>query len=364
MEKVRLAQIGVNHPHAAAFRETLLLIPQVEVVALCDADPAGVRPLIRPALQNVPFYGDLSTLLHQERPEAVLITLPNDLTPPAIVQSAAAGTHVYAEKPCARNSSEFRPAMEAIRRAGVRFATGYLRRFSPVGLAIREMVQQGVLGRLVSIEARWITTSVRMRSDTMRMRNPDHFLFSRERSGGGILHWLGCHWLDFMRWVTSSEVTEVASVVASLSGHPISVEDTASLALRFTNGMVGSLHCSYVTEKAVDQLFFGLRGSLGWVTWEGNQPECIARSAHPSWQAAPLRRMRFEPDPIGGYGGGVGLAAIRNFIASIRGNAQPVFRCEDALHVLEVLDAAHESATTGRTVQLGPGSTHAGEPGA
>ena len=213
----------------------------------------------------------------------------------------------------------------------------------------------------MSIEARWITTAVRPRPDPAQMRNPDHYLFKAERSGGGILHWLGCHWLDFMRWVAASEVAEVSAVMSTLSEYPISVEDTASLSLRYTNDMVGSLHCGYVTDQATDQLFFGLRGSLGWVTWERDQPEFVARSIHPSWETAPLRRMRFESEPIGGYVGATGLAAMKHFVASFRDGLKPAFRCEDALRVLDVLDAAHDSAATGRRVKLQPRASAGGE---
>ena len=352
MDRVRLAHIGVNHPHAAGFLGTLQLLPEIEVVAFADPQRDVARSLIPQALQKVPLYGDVGTLLRKERPEAVLVTLSNDLTPDAIVEAAESGAHIYAEKPCARTAAEFEPAMAAIRRADVRFATGYMRRFSPVGLAIRDIVRQGLLGRLMSIEARWITTGVRPRPDRAQMRNPDHYLFKAERSGGGILHWLGCHWLDFMRWVTASQVAEVTAVLSTLSDYPISVEDTASLSLRYTNDMVGSLHCSYVTDQATDQLFFGLRGSLGWVNWERDQPEFVARSIHPAWRAAPLRRTRFESEPIGGYCGATGLAAMKHFVASFRGDARPVFESEDAMRVLEVLDAAHDSAKTGRRVQL------------
>ena len=332
-------------------------------MAFYDPEPDEAHSLVPEALQHVPLYGDASTLLIEQRPEAVLITLPNDLTPDAIILSAESGAHIYAEKPCARTGVELEPAMEAIRRAGVRFATGYLRRFSPVGLAIRDMVQQGLLGRLVSVEARWITTGVRPRPDAMQMRNPDHYLFAAQRSGGGILHWLGCHWLDFMRWATTSDVTEVAAVMATLSDRPIDVEDTASLSLRYANDMVGSLHCAYVTDKATDQVFFGLRGTLGWVNWERDQPEFVARSIHPAWRAAPLRRMRFESEPVGGYLGATGLAAMKHFVDSFRGDAEPAFECEDAYRVLQVLDAAHESDTTGQRVKLQAPATSAGRNG-
>jgi predicted dehydrogenase len=308
-----------------------------------------VRPLIPSSLQDVPLYGDLDTLLAQERPEAVLIALANDVTPEAIVRAAESGAHVYAEKPCARTAGEFLPALEAMRKAGVQFATGYLRRSSPVGQAIKDMVDEGLLGRLVSIEARWITTSV-------TVRDPAHYYFSRERSGGGILHWLGCHWLDLMRWVSSAEVVEVAAILDTLSGEAIGVEDAVALVLRYSNGwtqpggMVGSLHCAYVTDRATDQLFFGLRGTLGWVEWQKSGPDLVAHSAHPAWATAPTRVLRFEPEPVGGYGGAQGISTLRRFIASFREGVCPAFVAEDALRILEVLDAAHASAASGRRV--------------
>jgi predicted dehydrogenase len=351
--QVRLAHIGLNHTHAHGFLQSLLLVPEVKVIALYDPDPVAARALIEgvPAALDVPLYEDLALLFERERPEAVLITLPNDATPAAIVQAAEAGAHVYAEKPCARTAAEFAAAALAVRETGVQFSTGYLRRFSPAGRAIKEIVDQGLLGRLASIEARWITTSV-------DKRDPGHYLFSRERSGGGILHWLGCHWLDFMRWVSSAEVSEVSAILGSCDGAAIDVEDTAVVALRYqggwagTGGMLGSLHCSYVTDQATDQLFFGLRGTLGWIYWGKSGPEFVAHSAHPAWRTAPTRVFRYEAGPAAGYGGAQGIVALQAFIAAFRQGAPPSFTTDDALRVLQVLDAAHESASTGRRVIL------------
>ena len=342
---VRIAQIGIDHPHAAGFRETMMLMPEVELVAFYDPDPAQARGLLQPELCHLPTYRSLPVLLRETRPEAVMITLPNAATPGAVVQAAEAGVHVYAEKPCARTAAEFLPALEAVREAGVQFATGYLRRASPVGQAIRQIVEQGLLGRLVSVEARWITTSV-------QRRNPAHFLFDEARSGGGILHWLGCHWLDFMSWCTGAEVTEVSAILDTLSGAKIGVEDMAALALRYDTGMIGTLHCGYVTDKATTQLFFGLRGTLGWLEWQRMDDGFAAHSTHPDWMAAPTRVFQFDSEPVGGYLGATGLVALRRFIASFREGATPWFRADDALRVLRVLDAAHESSLTGRRVAI------------
>ena len=220
----------------------------------------------------------------------------------------------------------------------------------PAGQAIKRIVDDRVLGRLISVEARWITTSV-------ARRGPASFYFDRARSGGGMLNWLGCHYLDYMCWATSAEVVEVAAIGPTLSGEPIDVEDVATVALRYDNGMVGSLHCAYATDRDTDQAF-ALRGSLGWLRWDGTGPQVEARSTHPSWAAAPNRVLRFEADPLPGYAGAVGVAALRRFIAATRGEAEPVDTIEDALRVLETLDAAQEAMRTGCNVK--PRRTGAG----
>ena len=351
-DKVRFAVIGAGHPHGRGFRDTLSLMPEIEVVAIYDKDPDWAIGAVQDEFRKTRMYGDLPTLLEEQKPEAALITLPNADTPAAIVNCAEAGVHVYAEKPCALNAGDFLPAMAAIQKAGVQFSTGYLRRSSAAGKAIRNYVNMGILGHLISIEARWITTSP-------EVRDPSQFLFDGNISGGGILHWLGCHWIDFMRWCTSAEVTEVSAILDTLNPQPITVEDTAVLSLRYEGGaaqkggMLGTLHSSYVTDAATDQLFFGLRGTDGWIEWEKSGPELIVHSRLAEWESAPTRVIRFNGGSVGGYGGGAGMSALRHFIASFRNGVAPLYTPEDALKVLEVLDAAHESSDSGNRIHLG-----------
>jgi predicted dehydrogenase len=345
-EPVRVAQVGVLHSHAAAYRESLLHLPEARLVACYDPDPAAARARLEPALADVPLYDRLPELLARERPEAVLVTLPSDAEPAAVVACADAGVHCFVEKPVARSAAELAPVEEAIRRNGVAFHLGYTRRFTAPGSALRGLVEQGLLGEIRSVEGRWITTSV-------RSRDPAHYAFSRARSGGGILHWLGCHWLDLMRYVTGLEVVGVSGVLATLSGEAVDVEDTAALSLRFANGAVGSLHAAYTTGG--DDLYFGLRGALGWARWERSLPEITAYSEHPLWNAAPRRTLTFRLPATPGYGGAAGRESVRRFFAAFREGKAPMFTTEDARRVLEVLDAAAESSRTGRYVPLGPG---------
>lgn len=346
MDRVRFAYVGLTHGHASGYLESLRLIPEAEVVALCDQDPDAARPTLPAHLADCPLYDDLGVLLDRARPEAVMITLPNHETPGAVIRCAEAGGHCFVEKPVARTAAELDPVEAAVKRHNVRFHLGYTRRFGAHGTAIRDLVRQGILGEIDAVEARLITTSV-------RVRDPGHYMFSRARSGGGILHWLACHWLDLMRYVTDLEVAEVSAMLATRSGEPIDVEDRAVVAMRLGNGALASLHAAYSSAANAEgpgrpgDSFFAVRGSLGWARWEQDRPEIKVRSEHPAWRVAPERTIAFTLPAVGGYGGAGGQASLRSFIASFREGAPPVFDVGDARRVLEIIDAAHRSAASG-----------------
>lgn len=346
----RFAQIGVGEPHASGFRETLRLVDGAELVAAFGRDRAVAEAELAAESGKVRLYDDVETLLREEKPDAVMISLPPVETAATIALAAGYGCHILAEKPCARTAAEFRPALAAIEQSGVAFATGYMRHLSPAALAIKEILAQGMLGELISAEANFLTASV-------KRRNPDHWLFKRDMCGGGILHWLGCHWLDLFRFVTGAEVTEVAAILETRSGEAIEVEDVATVSLRYSNGMLGSVHCAYVLDASPDQVSIRVSGRLGWLTWDGVGPEVRVRSTHPAWATAPTRTLRFEADEVPGYGGAMGLLAMQRFVASFTDRSQAAFSPLDALRILEVLDAANESSRGGRRVAVAAGAS-------
>jgi predicted dehydrogenase len=281
----------------------------------------------------------------------VLVALPNDQTPGVIARAAAAGKDVISEKPGARSAAELRPALEALERHGRRLLMAYMWRANPSIEKARELVQAGALGRLTSVELRWVTSQV-------RMRDPGHWLFKKEVAGGGVLAWLGCHWLDALRYVTGDEVASATALLGTLSGEAIDVEDVASVALRLCGGALVTLHAGYLlnTGRAGYQGAdfdhpIVLRGTLGTLTHgrDGADQVVTLHSIAPGFDAAPRQVFRYTPGPSDAYGGVAGLAYFDRFL---RGEG-PSDGATDALRVLEILDAVYASAAGERTVHLG-----------
>jgi predicted dehydrogenase len=211
------------------------------------------------------------------------------------------------------------------------------------------------LGKPYSIEFRFLTSSV-------RRRNPSHWMFRADLSGGGILNWLGCHWFDLMRFLTGSEVVKVAAIEANVSGEPVAVEDAAAVSLQFANGMIGSLHAGFFTPGD-GETAMGLRGSDGWVKWNVEDDGCTIKSVHPAWETAPVRTYKIPTAEVGGYGA-EGLALMKAFAAAIRGEGSSGYSIHDAIKSLQIIEAAHEAARSGRAVHLSTSERRqVGQPG-
>jgi predicted dehydrogenase len=209
------------------------------------------------------------------------------------------------------------------------------------------LIADGILGDLMSIEISHVTSNV-------QRRNPNHWMFDWDTTGGGILHWLGVHWLDLTHKLSGQEIASVSAELAVLNGHKIGVEDSASVTMRLEKGAIATVNCSYCLSHGSDKMWVGIRGTHGAITWEQDGAEFSVRSEHPSWKSSPNRVFCQEADPVGGYGGQMGIDHLRSFFASFRDGGEPLFVPADVVRILTLLDAAHESSDTGRRVELIP----------
>ncbi len=350
MKRLRVGFVGLRHPHSGGYLQTFKLIAGVEMAAVFDADEKALAAYKTKAETTGPspaLYADLDEMLSKAGLDMAMVLLPNSEAPQAAIKAARAGAHVMVEKPCARTAREFVPVLRAAEAARVKVSVGYCWPFHPISRDIRSFVGNGLLGKPYSIEARMVTT-------TVLSRDPKHFLFSRAASGGGILSWLGCHWLDLMHHFLDSEAVEVGAIAAEVGGNGIDVEDAASLSLRYANGAIGTLHAGYYLKRAGDakDMFMGLRGSLGHVSWEPGAPTVKMMSASPEWAVSPERTFSYNLPSVPAYGGQWGLDHMNDFIAGIRTGREPLVSGRNALRVLRILDAAYKSAETGKVCRV------------
>lgn len=351
---VTVAMVGLAHPHAGMWLETLDALDDVGGVVLCDPD-AGMRADAAARwTKTVAAVPDLAAVLAHPGVTHALVAVPTNANPEMLTQAVDAGVHVLTEKPGARSAADFAPVQAALARHPVAFAVAYINRLHPAIVAVRERFRAGAIGRLLTAEVRVVTTQP-------RFRDPTHWLFRREIAGGGIVSWLGCHWLDAVRYVTGQEFVGVAAHLGTLSGAAIDVEDAAAVAFRLSEGAVGSLHAGYLLASGAEgyrgtryDIALTLRGTGGLLSFGRDDAGETAtfESTVPGWETGGPMSLPFAVPPAPGYGGAYGQAFVRAWLAaSVGGEASPA-DANDALRLLKVLDAIYRSGAAARTTAL------------
>ena len=323
------------------------------IVAYCEWDPdeaAALESLSKhdPSAQ---IYTSLEELLDREAFEAAVVMLPPNEATPASQQLAQAGKHLFIEKQAARTAPELLPLRDLAAQRNLVVRIGYPWPSHPVAHEIRRCLDEGVLGKLLAMEARLVTVQI-----APGLREPDHWMYRLETEGGGILHMEGGHWLALFQMFAQARVRSVTALCsrrtdASQEG----VEDAATVALEYTNGVHACLHMGYLLTAAGprNDTYMAVRGDLGAATWDDvGSGTLVVSSAAPQWQGAPQRTFNMPPAPRAVYAEQWGYNYVSEFLKAVREGGRALVSIEDGHHFLQIFDAAYESSRTGRRIEL------------
>lgn len=345
---MNVGYIGLDHHHRDPYLETLQQLP-VEVTAACEPDPEFDTDGIE-LLADVPIFDTVDEVLDSDV-DAVWVTLSNRSTPAVVVKALEQDVHVYTEKPVGRTAADLEPVMAAEAESSAVTCVSYPWRGHPFADALRERTREGFFGAVRSVEARFVASE-------LSHRDTSHYLFDAGESRGGILQWLGIHWLDLVPWTLSERiVTVTADTVSSTAG--VDVEDGATLQFELDNGALCTLVTGYYLDDGCYDTEILIRGSDGTARWDpigrtfgfNDETELELTDLTGRWDE-PSRTVTHQYDVRPGYGGNWGYEYAAQFLAACRGEATVPASLRDAHRVLEVLDAAYESARTGRTVSV------------
>ena len=347
---MRALLIGPENPHFAGHLRTLQTLPEITAITVCCADSGDMALLQAAVASDTPKvlarFASVNEALAGGHYEFVLGCPRNDRALAVYEAVFAHKLPVLAEKPLGRNAAEAEKICNMADAAGVTLGVCYQNRYNPVVRYAREFIAAGLLGRLMQVQTRYVTTNI-------AARDPNHWLFKRECVGGGVLQWLGCHHVDVARYVANDEIIHATGHVGTLNGHDISVEDTATISYRFASGAVGGLHCAhalaqsgggYYNQAGNDTLLMFV-GTLGRLYWSPTEtPTTLhAESIHPDWDTSPRRTITFEMGESPAYGGKYGEAFVRDFLrAAVNGRVAPASG-RDALAVQTMIDSVYAS---------------------
>lgn len=346
---IDVGYLGPNHHHSAPYLETLA---QTRAKVTCACEPSAFDPTGIEALGDVPVYSTPEALFANEAIDVAWVTLSNRDTPAAIRTALDYDVDVFTEKPAARTAADLEPVVAAAEDSDSTVCVAYEWRDHPIIRELRTRAQTDFFGDVRAFEARYLASS-------LAYRDTDHYLFDREASRGGVLQWLGVHWLDAVPWLLDDPITAVSA--STVSGHEgVDVEDGATLQLRTAGGAIGTLRTGYYLPEGRYDTHIAIEGRDATCTWDpigetfGFTGETTLELERMDDAETPTtEQVTHDYDPTPGYGGEWGLGFVERFFEARENDAATVpATLEDAVSTLRVLDAAYEAAESDRWVAV------------
>jgi len=232
MTSIAIVGAGTMGGTHAAYMQNM---PDVRVAWIVDPDRARAGALAAPLGARV--AGDIAQALADPGLDAVLLAVPTPFHHALTLQAAAAGKHVFCEKPIALTLADARAMTDACARAGVRFMVGHVVRFFPEYARIGALLAQGAIGQVGVVRA------ARLNAYPSVGRG----WYGDFDSSGGVVLDMMIHDLDTLRWYFG-EIARVYARGLSYGPYRPSV-DYALAIVRFANGVIAHVETSWAHAR-------------------------------------------------------------------------------------------------------------------
>lgn len=290
-------------------------LPFVQVVGVADVDE---QKLVEATERfQVRGFLDYRPLLEQDL-DVVDVVVPTSLHCQVALDALAAGAHIIVEKPIAQDLEHGKKIVEAAQRAGRKLMVGHVERFNPAVERLKTIIDDGLLGKIVSIGTKRVGP------------------YSPRTYDVGVILDLGTHDIDIISYLYQ----ERASSVYAVAGNERHLyEDHASIMMHFHNGKSGLAEVNWLTPHKMRKLF--VVGLSGVATLDFLQQQVVIYDREWAREAKVKRQ-----EPL--------HAELAHFVESVRLDQVALISGEDSLHALAVARSAILSYQTGDVVKISP----------
>lgn len=278
-------------------------------------------------------FGSYRDLLKDTEVEFVYLPLPNHLHHKWVIESAKKGKNILCEKPIALSVKEVEDMIEVSEENEVTLMEGFMYRFHPQTLRVKELVDQGEIGKPNFFRGSFsFPLILQDRGDDIRWK---------EEMGGGSLMDLGTYSVNTVRYLFDDEPTEV---FATQSYHPdYSAEAATQAILKFRDGRMGIIDSSFVLSFKAS---YEVVSDIGKIHADNTYNPGVSNEA----------TVRVTTDGVTELESFGGINEYREEVDHLvscahQGNHPKIFLM-DSLHNTEVLVAIRESARKNKWVSL------------
>src|SRR5262245_55645740 len=289
MTSVGIGLVGfgwMGQAHSRAYRDLPVYFQDAGIrprlVAVADTVPER-RTLARDTFGYEHAVPDWSELVTRDDVDVVDVTAPNALHREIVEAAAAAGKHIFCEKPVGIDPDATAAIERAGREAGVVTGCGYNYRWSPLVQYAHTLVADGRLGELTHYRGRFFSMYGRDRLAQLSWR------YRQEEAGYGVVSDLMSHVVDMAQFLCGPIVRVVAVKETFVRERPLPVpgrgthydrgepgdptgpvtnEDYVGALVEFENGARGTLEADRSIVGPQSSMAFELNGSKGAVSWD------------------------------------------------------------------------------------------------
>ncbi len=203
---------------------------------------------------GVPSVPTLDAMLADPSIRGVILTVPNEQHLPVAAQVAAAGKHVYTEKPIASTLDDGLQIAALEQKHGVTVTVGHSARLMAGIQQIHEAIETGELGRVAFLEANFS-------NERALELTPQTWRWYKNRAPGGPLSQLAIHQFDVLHYL-GGEILEASSMASKLSPVGAEVDDQSMTLLKFADGKVGYVGSCWTSPGVFAVRVFGSKGLM------------------------------------------------------------------------------------------------------
>jgi scyllo-inositol 2-dehydrogenase (NADP+) len=298
----------------------------IQPVAACDTDAARMDAA-QGDFPGIRTYTDYQELLKDTGVDLCVVILPHNLHAPVAIACAEAGKHVIVEKPMCITVREADAMIAAAKGQGVMLSIFHNRRHDGDFLAIKEVLEKGLIGEVFHIEA-----------NIGGYGRPGTWWRSDKTISGGAMYDWGAHFLDWILQMVPGEVQGVNGYFQKRMWHEATNEDHTQAIIRFANGCVADLQVSSL--NAAPKPRWRILGTKGGIIDEWKDPFTlnVDHEGYIATVKVPYKKTYWQ-------------AYYDDIAAHLTDGAELDVKPEEGRRIIAILEAAERSALTGETVR-------------
>ncbi|MDH5397960.1 MAG: Gfo/Idh/MocA family oxidoreductase [Cyclobacteriaceae bacterium] len=333
--------------------ESLKMVPAAEIRGVTSPTEGHARAFAEK--YGIPnYFTSVDEMLKMDDIDMIVVGAPNRYHCEITVAAAKAGKHVVVEKPLCMNLAEADEMISACKTANVKLMYAEELCFAPKYVRLKSLLDEGALGDPIFLK----------QSEKHDGPHADHF-WDVEKSGGGVTMDMGCHAVEFFRWMLGRP--KIKSVYAHMDTHvhkdKTKGDDNAIIIIEFENGVTAMAEESWTKLGGMDDKaeVFGTKGQAYADLLRGNSiltysTQGVGYAVEKAGDTTGWSFTIFEEAWNYGF-----PQEFAHFVDCVKNNKTPEVTGEDGRAVLEAIFAAYESAGKGKKVYL-PFETKAKKP--